>query len=106
MLRKGLYDATISEIADTAGLGKGTIYLQFESKQELAAGLRRRYVERIEEEVRSKIEQHEDAADRLTAFVQGFASAATRRPDLHHLLFMEARGRRDRGVRRAQSHVR
>lgn len=90
MLRKGLYDATISEIADTAGLGKGTIYLQFDSKQELAAGLRRRYVERIEEEVRSKIEQHEDAPDRLTAFVQSFASAATRRPDLHHLLFVEA----------------
>ncbi len=90
MLRKGLHDATISEIADTAGLGKGTIYLQFESKQELAAGLRRRYVERIEEEVRSTIEQHEDDRARLTAFVRSFASAATSRPDLHHLLFEEA----------------
>ena len=80
----------MAEIADVAGLGKGTIYLQFESKQHLGAGLRRRYVERIEQEVRCAVDAFETAPDKLTAFVRSFVSASTRNPELHHLLFQEA----------------
>ena len=90
MLRDGLHQATMAEIADVAGLGKGTIYLQFESKQDLGAGLRRRYVERIEQEVRSAVAAPATTAEKLTAFVRSFVSASTRNPELHHVLFQEA----------------
>jgi AcrR family transcriptional regulator len=90
MLRQGLHQATVADIADAAGLGKGTVYLQFESKQELVAGLRLRYVERLEAEVRAKIAAAETPEGRLSAFVASFIGASTRDPDLHHLLFQES----------------
>ena len=90
MLRDGLRQATVADIADAATLGKGTVYLQFESKEELVAGLRRRYVERIEEEVRARVAEANDASETLGAFVASFITASTRDPDLHHMLFQEA----------------
>jgi AcrR family transcriptional regulator len=90
MLRRGLNGSTMAEIADVAGLGKGTIYLQFESKQQLVAGLRQRYVDRIEREVATKIAAHPPGVAQLTEFVRTFADASTRDTDLHHLLFQEA----------------
>jgi AcrR family transcriptional regulator len=89
MLQRGLHHATISEIAEAAGLGKGTVYLQYESKQDLVAGLRHRYVRRIEEEVRTTSARGGTSAEMLSAFVRSFASASTRRPELHHLLFQD-----------------
>lgn len=90
MLRDGLHGATMADIADVAGLGKGTIYLQFESKQDLGAGLRRRYLERIEQEVRSAVAAPSTTPEKLAAFVRSFVSASTRNPELHHVLFQEA----------------
>jgi AcrR family transcriptional regulator len=90
MLRQGLHQATIADIADAAALGKGTVYLQFESKQELVAGLRRRYVKTIEDEVQTHVAEAATVADKLSAFVGSFVTASTRDPDLHHLLFQEA----------------
>jgi TetR/AcrR family transcriptional regulator, cholesterol catabolism regulator len=90
MLRNGLQHATVADIAQTAGLGKGTVYLQFESKQALVAGLRHRYIERIGDEVKAEVAMAGTAAQQLSAFVRTFVSASTRRPDLHHLLFQEA----------------
>lgn len=40
--------------------------------------------------LRSQVERHTTAPEQLTAFVRSFASASTRRPDLHHLLFNDA----------------
>jgi AcrR family transcriptional regulator len=90
MLRNGMHNTTISEVAEAAGLGKGTIYLQFQSKNDLAGGLRQRYVERIAEEVRLAVNQHTTADEKLRAFVRTFITASIRRTDLHHLLFQDA----------------
>ena len=90
MLRDGLHQATIADIAETAALGKGTVYLQFESKQDLVAGLRLRYIERIEREVRAQIDEGGSTVEKLSTFVRTFVDASTRDPELHHLLFQEA----------------
>jgi TetR/AcrR family transcriptional regulator, transcriptional repressor for nem operon len=92
MLSRGTQDATVSEIAEMAGLGKGTVYLQFDSKQELIAGLRQRYVANIEEHVRHESARVGASAQKLSAFVRSFASATTRHPELHHLLFQDGGG--------------
>ena len=90
MLRDGLHRATIADIAETAALGKGTVYLQFDSKEELVAGMRLRYIERIETEVRAKIGEGMSTMEKLSASVRAFVAASTRDPQLHHLLFQEA----------------
>ena len=37
--RKGFHDATVDEIAETAGLAKGTVYVYFRSKRSLYLAL-------------------------------------------------------------------
>ena len=90
MLQQGLHRSTVADVAEAAGLGKGTVYLHFDSKQDLADGLRRRYVEQIESEVRTKVGAAASAPEKLRAAVRSFAVASIRRHDLHHLLFQEA----------------
>lgn len=90
MLQRGLQQATMAEIATAAALGKGTVYLQFDSKDELVDALRRRYVEGIEQAVRADVGRAATPADQLRAFVRSFVTASTSQPELHHLLFHEA----------------
>ena len=90
LLERGLQAATIAEIADTAGLGKGTVYLSFESKDALLAGLRQRYVEQMESDVRALVGRARSDGQRLAALVGGLIEAGSRDPALHHVLFHEA----------------
>ncbi|GAQ50830.1 TetR/AcrR family transcriptional regulator [Streptomyces acidiscabies] len=46
LLERGLPATTMDQIARTAGIGKGTMYLYFESKTQILAALRTRWVER------------------------------------------------------------
>jgi AcrR family transcriptional regulator len=43
--QKGIQATTVSEIAEAAGVAKGTFYLYFQSKEYLLGGLRERFVE-------------------------------------------------------------
>src|SRR3954466_8701052 len=45
LLSNGLNATTVADVAEAAGIAKGTVYLHFESKTELMAGLRARHVE-------------------------------------------------------------
>ena len=90
MRRDGPHEATISDIAVAAALGKGTVYLQFESKHDLVDGLRHRYIQRIEDEVRDQLAEAASTSEKLRVFVRSFIAASTRDPDLHHLLFQDA----------------
>src|SRR3954467_11397334 len=47
LLARGLSATTVADVAHAAGVAKGTMYLHFESKAELLAGLRARYVDRL-----------------------------------------------------------
>jgi AcrR family transcriptional regulator len=44
---KGIGRTTVSDIAQAAGVAKGTFYLYFDSKEHLVAGLKERFVDRI-----------------------------------------------------------
>jgi AcrR family transcriptional regulator len=47
--------ANVSEVAETAGLGKGTVYLYFPSKEEMLLALHERHVTRFFEELMKKL---------------------------------------------------
>src|SRR5436190_10718787 len=47
LMERGLSATTVADVAQTAGVAKGTMYLHFESKAELLAGLRARYMQRL-----------------------------------------------------------
>jgi AcrR family transcriptional regulator len=88
LLRKGLRATTVAEVAETAGVAKGTTYLYFESKDALLAGLRARYLERFVAALETAPDM--PAPSRLTAFVEGLYRVATEQRALHHALFHEA----------------
>jgi TetR/AcrR family transcriptional repressor of nem operon len=102
LVERGLAAATMADVAEAASVAKGTVYLYFESKAELLAGMRARYFERFVElfgdrpatgaapGVAARVE-------RLVAAAYDFALANHR---LHHVLFHEA------GFREADIHAR
>src|SRR3954449_1227873 len=47
LMERGLSATTVADVAQAAGVAKGTMYLHFESKAELLAGLRARYMQRL-----------------------------------------------------------
>src|SRR5262249_19886845 len=49
-------DASMADVADSAGVAKGTVYLYFASKAELLAELRDRYLERFAATVGAALE--------------------------------------------------
>lgn len=90
LLRRGLPNTTIADIAEAAGLGKGTVYLYFESKAALLAGLREHYVQQLEQVVRGRVATAGSPQERVAALVHGLIDAGTKEQALHHLLFQEA----------------
>lgn len=86
---KGFSNATLDEVAAAAGLTKGAVYSQFESKQQLfAAAIERRYRERREGFERS-LSKSSGAADGLVIAGEDFARSLLADGDWA-LLFMEA----------------
>ncbi|MDF2743659.1 MAG: TetR/AcrR family transcriptional regulator, partial [Actinomycetia bacterium] len=47
LVGRGLAATTMADVAEAAAVAKGTVYLYFESRAELLAGLRARYFERF-----------------------------------------------------------
>jgi TetR/AcrR family transcriptional regulator, transcriptional repressor for nem operon len=76
-------------VAAAASVAKGTVYLYFQSKTELLAGLRARYLERLTAPLDGRLVGGSYAAtiERLVASFLDFASAHHR---LHHLLLHQA----------------
>jgi len=68
--RYGLKKTSVDEIAQMAGLGKGTIYLYFKSKEELFAAIVQRFGESLMEGLQVALAQHESAAKKLEEIVR------------------------------------
>jgi TetR/AcrR family transcriptional regulator, transcriptional repressor for nem operon len=93
LVERGLATATMAEVAEAAAVAKGTVYLYFESKAELLAGLRARYFERFADRLGDSPGRDRGPAvtaarvERLVAASYDFALA---NHALHHVLFHEA----------------
>lgn len=88
ILEKGYDSMAVSEVADRAGVGKGTVYLYFDSKAALLAGLQDRYWASMLEVLADAIEADDltwtARLERLVDDLVGFGSEHT---DLYHSLF-------------------
>jgi AcrR family transcriptional regulator len=87
LLAHGYTSTTVADVADVAGLAKGTVYLQFASKNDLIAALRARYLARFVGAMQSR---QTSARKRLLAMVRGLYDFSITHHQLHHVLFHEA----------------
>jgi AcrR family transcriptional regulator len=65
LARFGYRKMTVEDIAAEAGIGKGTIYLHFSSKEEVVLSHIDRIVDRLQERLREIAGSNESAAERL-----------------------------------------
>jgi TetR/AcrR family transcriptional regulator, transcriptional repressor for nem operon len=93
LVDRGLATTTMADVAEAAAVAKGTVYLYFDSKAELLAGLRARYFERFAALLGDPPDPAR-AASATAARVQRLVAAsydfALDNHALHHVLFHEA----------------
>ena len=76
--RKG-FGATVDEIAEAAGLAKGTLYLYFQSKREIYLAALRQSLAGLTEETRRSVE----AAPGVEAKIQAFIATCIRHAEMN-----------------------
>lgn len=67
--RKGFDNATVDEIAEAAGVAKGTVYLYFQSKRDIYLEALRRGLAAVIEETSRDMDAAPTAADKIRAFI-------------------------------------
>jgi len=83
---------SIAEIADAAGVAKGTVYLYYDSRDDLIVALRARYLDRFVAEVAATVAAGEPstAADAVIAFADALYDCFLEHSALHYALFHES----------------
>jgi len=74
---KGYEATSMSQIAELAGIGKGTIYEYFESKEELILNAVKAWVELMESEVEKQVREIDDPEERLRKYAHSSMAAFT-----------------------------
>jgi AcrR family transcriptional regulator len=90
LLDQGLAATTMADVAATAGVAKGTVYLYYESKAELLAALRTRYLDRFAHALTTPHARSKSASTAINHFIEGLFDFSVANRALHHLLFHEA----------------
>lgn len=70
--QRGVKNTTMEEIADAAGIGKGTIYEYFRSKDDIFAEAFRRYMDDMDEAIARRLLRVYDPVEKLKAVLSGF----------------------------------
>lgn len=63
--KKGFHKSTVDEIAETAGIAKGTLYYHFKSKEDIFKFIIDEGIKTIEDEIRNKTENIDNPIDKL-----------------------------------------
>jgi AcrR family transcriptional regulator len=94
LLQRGPAATTMADVADAASLAKGTVYLYFDSKAALLAGLRARYFERLTAVLGGRAAATPGTPPPVAARIERLVAAsydfALANHELHHVLFHEA----------------
>ena len=88
---KGFYCARVSDVAREAGVADGTIYLYFESKEDLLRGLYEENMTKINEGVKEIVDGDEHVVLKVSKFFEAWANFALDDPELAEVLTVEIR---------------
>jgi len=88
LLERGLRATTVADVAEAAGVAKGTMYLYYESKDDLLAALRSRYLEQVAAALTQA--PGRPVLERMRWMIVGLFDFGAAHHELHHLLFHEA----------------
>lgn len=84
--RRGLHRVRMEDIASEAGVGKGTVYLYFASKEELITGVIRMRMDSLVESVSSIARETTPVRERIREILECFIAFADRYEGLAHLV--------------------
>jgi AcrR family transcriptional regulator len=94
----GFDQAKMDEIAQAAGVAKGTIYYHFKSKEELFVGLMNEGIEKLIDYVKRTVERHVSPVDQLKALIEAHVVFFIKNRKLARLLLNEAFGSKERQI--------
>ena len=72
LARKGIGAVTIADIAEAAGVGKGTIYEYFRSKDEILVASFRYFMSKAESHIADRLSPLTDPLEKLLAYFEGW----------------------------------
>ncbi len=81
--RKGFANARVSDIAEEAGVGKGTLYEYFTSKEELFLAVFRYLDGQFQQRLEAWVERAPSACDRIRALFEAGAEFMEAQPELY-----------------------
>jgi AcrR family transcriptional regulator len=67
--RKGSANTTMQEVAETAGVGKGTLYRYFDNKEDLISSLVKAGIEEMTDQVKKAVAKIKDPAEKLEKII-------------------------------------
>ncbi len=88
---KGFYCARVSEVAREAGVADGTIYLYFNSKEEILRGLFEENMRRLVDGLRGVVFEADSCIDKMTRLVDAYCQFVHDEPQLAEVLTVELR---------------
>ena len=86
---KGFANATVDDIADRAGIAKGTVYLYFPSKNDLFLALLRQGILELHESAQREINAASDARGKLRAFLRVRLEYCSQNRDFFRIYYTE-----------------
>lgn len=87
--KKGFHIATVDEIAERAGVGKGTLYRYFANKEALFNELVRLRLEELEENALVVLDGHDDVLTMITKYLRIYFEFFDRNQRLYRLIVQE-----------------
>jgi len=86
---KGFHVATMDEVAERAGVGKGTLYRYFANKETLFNELVRQRLEELEGKARTILDGQDDVLTMITKYVRVYFEFFDRNQHLYRLIVQE-----------------
>lgn len=105
--RRGFAASRIDDVASAAGVAKGSVYLYFDSREELLHAAFDALSARSAALLRGAAEERGSARDRLEALVRSVLGMLTAEPEVAHImldLWASGRGRRDSPIDLAHTY--
>lgn len=93
---RGYFEANIQELADILGVGKGTIYRYFLTKEELFLAAVDRLMQRLTEAIDQCMDAIQDPVDQIAGAVKTYLTFFAEHPEFTELLIQERAQFKDR----------